>query len=148
MTTEPPPARPLPRPSPRVAGLGPALVATLVVAVVATGAAVVLGGREQVNGALVGAALVGGFFVFGTLSTSLAAAYAPRVSMFVALLTYTLQVVVLGAVLVGLTRSGATQRDLDVRWLAGVVITGTLAWMAALVVHAVRSVPPGEVVRR
>jgi ATP synthase protein I len=140
MTTEPPPREPLPRPSMRpsmrVAGLVPALAVTACVAVFATGAAALLAGREQVNGALVGAAMVAGFFAFGTLSTSLAAAYAPRVALFVALLTYTLQVVVLGAVLVGLTRSGATTTDLDVAWLAGVVIAGTLAWMATLVLRA------------
>jgi ATP synthase protein I len=136
MTTEPPPREPLPRPSMRVAGLVPALAVTLVVAVLATGAAALFGEQAQVNGALVGAAMVAGFFLFGTLSASLAAAYAPRVALFVALLTYTLQVVVLGAVLVGLTRSGATGTSLDVEWLAGVVIVGTLTWMAALVVHA------------
>ncbi|HET6561256.1 MAG TPA: hypothetical protein VFG72_05225 [Marmoricola sp.] len=136
MTTEPPPREPLPRPSLGVAGLRPALVVTLAVAAVATGAAALLGGREQVNGALVGAAMVGGFFLFGTVSTGLAAAYAPRVALFVALLTYTLQVVLLGVVLVGLTRSGAIATSVDVSWLAGVIIAGTLAWMAALVVHA------------
>jgi ATP synthase protein I len=120
----------------RVAGLVPALAMTLCVAVVATGAAVVWGGRPQVNGALVGAAMVAGFFLFGTLGTSLAAAYAPGMALFVALLTYTLQVVVLGLVLVGLTRSGATATSIDVGWLAGVVIAGTLAWMTTLVGHA------------
>ena len=135
-TTAPPPREPLARPSMRVAGLVPALGLTLVVAAVATGVAAVAGDRPQVNGALVGAAMVAGFFLFGTLSTSLAAAYAPGLALFVALLTYTLQVVVLGLVLVGLTRSGATATSIDVGWLAGVVIAGTLAWMAALVGHA------------
>ncbi len=136
MTTEPPPREPLPRPSMRVVGLVPALLATALVAAVASGAALLWGGRAQVNGALVGAAVVAGFFLFGTLSTSLAAAYAPRVALFVALLTYTLQVALLGVLLVGLSRSGATATSLDVRWLAGVVIAGTLAWMAALVLQA------------
>jgi ATP synthase protein I len=127
----------------RVEGLVPALVVTVLVAAVAAGLAALLEGREQVNGALVGAAMVAGFFAFGTLSTSLAAAYAPRVALFVALLTYTLQVVVLGAVLVALTRSGATTTDVDVAWLAGVVIAGTLAWMVTLVIRALT----GEVQR-
>lgn len=120
----------------RVAGLGSALAVTLVVAALSTGAAVLWGDRPQVNGALVGAAMVAGFFLFGTLSTSLAAAYAPRLALFVALLTYTLQVVLLGLVLVVLTGSDAASRSIDVRWLAAVVIAGTLAWMVALVVHA------------
>jgi ATP synthase protein I len=120
----------------RVAGLLPALAVTVLVAALATGAAAVWGDRPQVNGALVGAAMVAGFFLFGTLSASLAAAYAPRLALFVALLTYTLQVVVLGMVLVALTRSGATETSIDVGWLAGVVIAGTLAWVTALVVRA------------
>jgi ATP synthase protein I len=120
----------------RVAGLGTALGLTLLVAALATGAAAVTGAGPQVNGALVGAAMVAGFFLVGTLSTSLAAAYAPGLALFVALLTYTLQVVVLGLVLVALTRSGATASSIDVGWLAGVVIAGTLAWMATLVAHA------------
>jgi ATP synthase protein I len=136
MTTEPPPREPLTRPSMRVAGLVPALGSSVAVAALATCAAAVWGERPQVNGALVGAAVVAGFFSFGTLSTSLAAAYAPGLSLFVALLTYTLQVVVLGLVLVGLTRSGATATSIDVAWLAGVVIAGTFAWMAAVVGHA------------
>jgi ATP synthase protein I len=143
MTTEPPPREPLTRPSMRVPGLGWALAVTLVVAALATAAAALWGDRPQVNGVLVGAAMVAGFFLFGTLSASLAAAYAPRLALFVALLTYTLQVVLLGLVLVALTRSGATAGSIDVRWLAGVVIAGTLAWMSALVVHALtREVRP------
>jgi ATP synthase protein I len=136
MTTEPPPREPLARPSMRVPGLGPALAVTVLVAALSAGAATLWGEAPQVNGALVGAAMVAGFFLFGTLSASLAAAYAPRLALFVALLTYTLQVVVLGLVLAALTGSGATASSIDVRWLAGVVIAGTLAWMAALVVHA------------
>lgn len=143
MTTEQPPREPLTRPSMRVSGLVPALAATLLVTALTTAAAALSGGRPQVNGALVGAAMVAGFFLFGTLSTSLAAAYAPRLALFVALLTYTLQVVLLGLVLVALTRSGATGTSIDVRWLAGAVIAGTLTWTTALVVHALK----GEVRR-
>jgi hypothetical protein len=54
------------------------------------------------------------------------------------MLTYLLQVAVLGLVLVGLSRSGATEHDVDVRWLGGTVIVGALAWSAALVVDALR----------
>jgi ATP synthase protein I len=128
--------------SARVAGLGTALAVTLLVTAVSAAAAVVFAGRSELYGALVGSAIVCGFFLFGMVSTNLVAAYAPRLALFVALLTYTLQVLLLGVVLVGLTRSGATERTLDVRWLAGVVIAGTLTWTTTLVVHALRSVPP------
>jgi len=131
--------RPRSAPSPRVAGLRMAIVLTLVLAAASTLLAALVGGSPQVLGALVGAAIVGGFFLFGALSTSLAAAYAPAVSLLVALLTYTLQVVLLGLVFWGLTRSGATQQTLDPAWIAGVLITGTLVWMVALVAGATRT---------
>lgn len=138
-------------PSMRVSGLRTALTATAVVALVAGLAAVLLAGGPQLAGALAGAALVAGFFLFGTLSTSLAAAYAPSTALMVALLTYTSQVVLLGLVLVGLERSGATPDSLDVRWLAGTVIAGTVCWTMALVVDTLRSTdkitPTGEVRR-
>ena len=123
----------------RVAGLRTALATTVALATVAGLAALVLAGRPQLHGALAGAAIVAGFFLFGTLSTSLAAAYAPGTALMVALLTYTSQVVLLGLVLVGVERSGATPDSLDVRWLAGTVIAGTLCWTTALVVDTLRA---------
>jgi hypothetical protein len=50
-------------------------------------------------------------------------------------------VMLLGLVLVGLSRSGLVEERLDVRWLAGAVIVGTLAWMVSLLAVAVRTVP-------
>ena len=122
-----------------VAGLRTALTVSLVLAVVAATAALLVGGRQQLNGALLGVVLVAGFFLFGTLSTSVAAAYAPGTALIVALVTYTTQVVLLGLVLAGLQGSPATAAALDMHWLAGTVIIGTLCWTAALVTHAVRS---------
>jgi ATP synthase protein I len=85
--------------------------------------------------------VVVGFFCFGTLTTSAVAAVAPGASLVVALLTYTLQVVLLFVLLVAVTRSPAGTSWLDVRWLAGTVLVGTLCWTVALVVHALRSTP-------
>ncbi len=127
------------RPSARVPGLRAAVLVTVVLACLVAGVAAVVAGRPQVVGALLGAALVGGFFLFGTLSTSVAAAYAPGLSLLVALTTYVLQVVVLGLLLVGLDGSATAPRSLDVAWLAGTVIAGTLAWSAVLVVTALRT---------
>ena len=134
MTTE----APRHRPSLRVPGLGRALVVTLAIAVAATVLATLTSGRPQVVGALIGSALVAGFFLFGMVNTMLAAALAPRIALVVALLTYLLQVVVLALVLVGLHRSGATEHDVDPRWLGGTVIVGALAWSATLVADALR----------
>ena len=142
MTTDPPgprstdaPGTPQ-APSLRMPGVRTAVAVTLGGGLAAAAVAGVVAGRPQVLGALVGAALVCGFFLLGTLNTTLAAAYAPRASLVVALLTYLVQVVGLWLVLLGITRAGLTEGTLDARWLAGAVIVGTLAWTGALVVRA------------
>ena len=120
----------------RVPGLGAGLGVVSALAVVAVGSAALLGGRPQLLGALVGAALVAGFFLFGGLSVGLVVAFAPRASLLVALLTYTLQVAVLAGVFAALSRSASETVDLS--WVSGTVITGTIAWVAALVATALR----------
>lgn len=134
-----PPAPALERPSARVPGLRTAVVVTVVLACLVAGVASVVAGRPQAVGALLGAALVGGFFLFGTLATSVAAAYAPGLSLLVALTTYVLQVVVLGLLLAGLDRSDPAPASPDLGWLAGTVIAGTLVWSLVLVVTALRT---------
>ena len=117
---------------------------TLLVAVGASVLALLTGGQPQLYGALAGTAMVAGFFVFGMVNTALAATFAPRVALVVALLTYTLQVVVLGMVLVAVSRSELTPERLDVRWLAATVIVGALGWTVALVLDALSSTHPGD----
>ncbi len=125
-----------PKPRLRVPGVVPALAATGAVAVAGSVLGAALGGRPQVHGALVGAAVVAGFFLLGSFGSGLAAAYAPRLSLVVALLTYTLQVGLLGLLLIAVARSGASPVTLDARWLGGTVLAGALAWSTALVVDA------------
>jgi ATP synthase protein I len=91
---------------------------------------------------LIGALVVAGFFALGSVATGVAAAYAPRLSLFVAMLTYTLQVVLLGVVLVALAESDPSANSVDVAWLGCTVIAATLCWTAVLVAHALSS---GEV---
>ena len=132
------------QPSMRVPGVGRALLVTLLLAAVASGLSLLTAGKPQLLGALAGSAMVAGFFVFGMVNTALAAAFAPRVALVVALLTYTLQVVALGLVLVAVSRSGLTPDRLDVRWLAGTVIVGALGWTVALVLDALSTTEPGD----
>jgi len=143
MTTE----APRHQPSLRVPGLGRALLVTFAIGMVASGLAASTAGRPQVVGAIIGAAMVAGFFLLGMVNTALAAALAPGTALVVALLTYLVQVVVLGLVLVALFRSGATVHDVDVRWLAGTVIVGALAWSVTLVLDALRTPtePPAKI---
>ena len=132
----------LPRPSARVDGLGGGLAVTGAAAAVAAVVAALVAGRPQVLGVAVGALVVAGFFVLGTVSASLAAAYAPALSMVVALTTYALQVVLLAVIFLQLTGTEALRETVDVHWAAGAVIGGTLLWTATLVVAALRSRQP------
>ena len=124
-----------------LAGVG--LVAAVGAVVMAAGAALGLavGGRPQALGAVLGAALVTGSYVFGLLAVSLVAAYAPRASLLVALLTYVVQVAALALVLteVQASREGS---GVDPRWTGGAVVVATVVWLVLLVVRALRTVPP------
>jgi ATP synthase protein I len=120
-----------------VAGLRGALVLTLVLGVGTVLAGALVSGRPAAVGAAVGVGLLVGFYLFGLVTVQVAATVAPAVSLLVALLTYTLQVVLLGLVFVALQRSGALDGPVDRRWLSGTVVIGTLLWTAALVRGAV-----------
>ena len=118
-------------------GGGSALLGAALVALV-TGLLLVLvgafvGGSPAAYGALVGTVIVVGVFALGAGVVHVAAA-----SLLVALLTYTLQVLLLAVVFLAIERSGLADDTLDRRWLAGAVIAGTLAWMIAQIVLAAR----------
>lgn len=121
--------------------LGPlSVVAVLGVALVVTAGLVT--GRPGALGALVGVLLVTSVFGFGGLVVGVVARVAPATSLLVALLTYTLQVVVVGLVYVALSSGGALERDVDARWLSGAVIAGTLAWTTTQILVTVRTRQP------
>ena len=133
----------------RVEGLGLASLTVTAVGVLVTVLALLLDGSAAALGAAAGALLVVSFFTFGAFSVNLVATVAPRASMLFALMTYTLQVLLLAVVLVAVGRSDLAPETLDPRWLGGTVMVGTLAWMAALLVGALRSAQasggaPGE----
>ncbi len=125
----------------RVEGLGLASVTVTAVGVLVTLVALLLDGSAAALGAAAGALLVVSFFTFGAFSVNLVATVAPRASMLFALMTYTLQVLLLAVVLVAVGRSDLAPDTLEPRWLGGTVMVGTLAWMAALLVGALRSGP-------
>lgn len=117
------------------------LAVTLVGGVLAVTATVVAG-QAAGFGALVGVAMVVAFFGVGALVLDVVASLAPSLSLLVALLTYTLQVVLVGLVFAGLTRSGMLDSTLEPRWLGGTVIACTLTWVAAQLVASVRTRRP------
>ena len=111
-----------------------ALVAGLLVAAVAA----VLDGSTAAYGALAGTALVVLVFAFGAFTVNTVAAVMPSAALLVAMLTYALQVVLMGVVFAGLSTSGLLEDTLDQRWLGGAVIAGTAAWMVTQVVQTTR----------
>jgi ATP synthase protein I len=121
----------------------------LAVLVGAAGAAVVLGGLLGLVGALTSgspaayAALAGTGFVvailaFGSVAVDVVATVLPAASLLFAMLTYTLQVVLMALVFVALTRSGVLDDTLDREWFAGAIIAGTLCWLVAQIALATR----------
>ena len=117
-------------------------MAVVLVGAAATGAAALFADRPAVIGALIGAGLVLVSFGFGALTVNLVAARMPSASLVVAMLTYTLQVIVLAVVFVGLTSSGATDSDVDAGWLGLTAIAGTLTWTFAQIFGATRARQP------
>lgn len=130
--------------SPRsTATSGASVLVGAALAALVTGLLVVLlgaltGGAPAAYGALAGTLLVVGVFFLGAGFVHVAAGLVPAASLLVALLTYTLQVLVLALVFAALSRSGLLDDALDRRWLAGAVIAGTLAWMVAQIVLTAR----------
>ena len=127
--------------SPGIAGrvVRRAVLATVVLGVVLTVAAALLGGTPAVLGVLVGIALVGGFFGLGTVVLIWVTRVSPAASLLVGLLTYTLQVIVLALAFVGLQASGLMQSTIDGGWLGGTVIAGTFVWLAIQVTLTLRT---------
>ena len=115
------------------AGLAGA-AAVLVLAVVA----VVVDGSPGLAGALVGGLLTLAVFAVGTTLVSAAARTLPAASLLVALLTYTLQLLVLAVAVGALERSGLAGEQLSRGWFAAAVIAVTCLWLAGHVRGALR----------
>jgi len=118
--------------------LGAAAVALVLGGLTVLSGALV-GGADAAYGALAGTLLAVGIFAFGSFMVNAVAGAMPAASLLVALLTYTLQVVLMALVFVALGRSGLLDDALDRRWLAGAVILGTIGWLVAQLVLATRA---------
>lgn len=138
MTTAHPPTGPETRP----AVVGPvvraAFLVTLAAGLVAVVIAAWLHGGAAALGAGIGTALVCVFFASGVLVLNAVGSVLPTASLLVALLTYTLKVVLLAVVFVALSRSGALDGAVDSGWLAGTVIACTLTWLVGQIFFHVR----------
>ncbi len=108
-------------------------VAGLAVTVVVTVVGALSSGSTAAYGALTGAGLALVVFMLGSFSVDAVARVMPAASLLVAMLTYTLQVVLMALVFVALSRSGLLDDTLDRRWLASGVIAVTLTWLVGQV---------------
>lgn len=110
----------------------------LLLGVAATVIGAVVVGSAAAYSALAGTLLVLAVFGVGSVVVDTVAGVMPSASLLVALLTYTLQVVLMGLVFLGLSGSGLLDDTLDREWLAGVVIAGTFGWLITQVVLTTR----------
>ena len=124
--------------NPGVRVLGGAALAALAGGLVVTLGAALVADAQALRGALVGAALAVLVFTFGSFVVDQVALRLPGASLLVAVLTYTLQVVLLGLVFWQLTQSGALESDLDRRWLGGALVAATIGWMVGQIVLTTR----------
>ncbi len=139
MTTAEKPAGPSTRPVLVGGEVRPALVVTVGVAVLLAVAGALVVGAPAVAGVGVGTAMVVVFFGLGTLVVNAVAAVSPSASLLVALLTYTLEVVLVAVVFSALNASGALGTTVDATWAGMSVVVATVAWLLVHLVTATRS---------
>lgn len=108
-----------------------AAAVTTVVGVLVVLVAALASGEAASYGALVGSAIALVVFSFSAFAVDAVARLMPVASLLVALLTYTMQVLLMLLVFVGLSRSGALEDTLDREWLGGSIIVGVLVWTFA-----------------
>lgn len=117
--------------------LGAALGA-LVLGAVAGVIGALVSGSAAAYGALAGTLVVVLVFAGGAFLVNLVAGVSPSASLLIALLTYTLQVVLTFMIFLAIFGSGLVDDVLDGRWLAGAVIVGTVGWMVSQIVLTTR----------
>jgi len=116
-------------------------------------AGAVVSGAPAAYGALVGGLLVLTVSAFGLFSVHVVSNLVPSAALMFAMLTYTLQVVVMALAFVALQSSGLLDDGLDRTWLAAAVIAAVLCWVVAQIVLSTKQrIPaydlPGEVTDR
>ena len=126
---------------------------TMVVGVLVVVLAALTGGEPALYGALVGTGIALVVFSFGAFAVDAVARLMPVASLLVAMLTYTMQVLLMLVVFVGLNRAGVLDDSLDREWLGGSIIIAVLAWTfaqltasakARILAYELPSETPGE----
>ena len=119
-----------------------AALATTAIGVLAVLAGFLVSGPSAAAGAAVGFGMVLVFFGTGALVVNAVAAISPVASLMVAMLTYTLEVVLVALVFTALDRSGALDGAVDRTWTGVAVIVATVGWLVFHIVSATRSRMP------
>lgn len=110
--------------------LGAAAI-TLVIGMSGTLLAAIVSGSSAAAGALVGSLLALLVFSLGSFVVNSVAGLMPTAALLVALMTYTLQVLLMALVFVGLSGSGLLDATLDRTWLASMIMATTFVWLGA-----------------
>lgn len=100
--------------------------------------ALMVSGRDAALGALVGSLGVLVVCATGSLLVDTVARLVPAASLMFALLTYTLQVLVMLLLFTGLDQSDLLDSTLDREWLGAAAIAATLAWLGSQLVLTTR----------
>jgi ATP synthase protein I len=119
-----------------------AALATLVLGVASVVAGLLLSGPSAASGAAVGFGMVLVFFGTGAVVVNAVATVSPVASLMVAILTYTLEVVLVALVFAALDGSGALDGAVDRTWAGVAVIAATLVWLVSHIISATRSRMP------
>lgn len=123
--------------NPRVLAVASALVVVAVACTTLGGG--LAAGSSGALGALVGGGTALLFFTFGSLLVMAATRMAPQMSMLVALMTFTLQIVLVAAVFVALGSSDAVASRLADGWLATGVVVAAVTWIVGQLVGTARA---------
>lgn len=116
---------------PGVRVLGGVTVLAFGVAAVVTTIGALFSGAAAARGAASGAFSVAVVMAFGTYVVHVAAQAVPALSLLVALMTYALQIVMMGAFFLLLVRSDSLGSSVDGPWLVAGVVVASLTWSAA-----------------
>lgn len=116
-----------------------AAIPALGAGLISAGIGASVAGAPGVYGATIGALLTVGFFTFGQVVLIALGAVEPVLLMLVALLTYTLQVLVLFAVYAAFSASDAWRSNVSTAALGLTAIICTLVWTTGLVLASRRT---------
>lgn len=122
-----------------VTTVGRSASAALLAGLLVTLAGLLAGGDGAVLAAFLGTVAVVVVLFSGALVVTIVADLMPAASLMVAILTYTLQMALLGLLLLPLSTTDWADAHLDETWLAAAVIAGALVWTVCQVLLATRA---------